>query len=311
MNRNSIRWRLPVSYAVIALVAALSLGSVMLLVLRDNYADREREYLFGNAVALQPIIAELLEADLPNEVIQDQIVGMAFLSQTQIRLLDTNGNTLADSGVPTSNQIVAVSSGAAVAGSTTFTAPVDMPSGEPRLMIYSAGEVFAPQMIPFEKQFVPGKSLDVILPVSASPYGYGFAVRAESDPRRRSAQSVEALILGTDGRKLGTLEFSNGPSYGADIVDSVTSAWLMASVFAVAAAALTGWFMSQRVTRPVVALEQATRQMERGNLSVRVDLPDEKQQEFLALANSFNGMAAQVEQTISTLRAFVAAQARG
>jgi signal transduction histidine kinase len=64
--------------------------------------------------------------------------------------------------------------------------------------------------------------------------------------------------------------------------------------------------MSKRVTRPVLALENATRQMERGQLSVRVDLPGERQQEFLSLANSFNGMAAQVEQTVSTLREFVA-----
>ena len=102
------------------------------------------------------------------------------------------------------------------------------------------------------------------------------------------------------------LEFSNGPSYGADVIDSVTLAWLIASVFAIAIAALTGWFMSKRVTRPVLALEKATRQMEEGDLSVRVNLPDERQQEFLSLANSFNGMAGQVEQTVSTLRAFIA-----
>src|SRR5215218_1479347 len=64
--------------------------------------------------------------------------------------------------------------------------------------------------------------------------------------------------------------------------------------------------MSKRVTRPVLALENAARQMERGNLSVRVDLQGERQQEFLSLANSFNGMAEQVEQTVSTLREFVA-----
>jgi signal transduction histidine kinase len=37
-----------------------------------------------------------------------------------------------------------------------------------------------------------------------------------------------------------------------------------------------------------------------------VNLQNERQQEFLSLANSFNGMAEQVEQTISTLRSFVA-----
>jgi signal transduction histidine kinase len=35
-------------------------------------------------------------------------------------------------------------------------------------------------------------------------------------------------------------------------------------------------------------------------------LQDERQQEFLSLASSFNSMAAQVEQTVSTLREFVA-----
>jgi len=90
------------------------------------------------------------------------------------------------------------------------------------------------------------------------------------------------------------------------VIGSVTAAWLFASIFAIALAAITGWFISQRVTRPVMALENATHQMAQGNLSVRVDLPKERQLEFLSLANSFNGMAEQVEQTVSTLRAFVA-----
>jgi signal transduction histidine kinase len=112
--------------------------------------------------------------------------------------------------------------------------------------------------------------------------------------------------MSADGNKLGILQFSNGPSYGADVINSVTTAWLFETVFAMGIAALTGWFMSKRVTRPVMALEDATKRMERGDLSVRVSLPNEKQHEFLALADSFNGMAEQVEQTVSTLRAFVA-----
>jgi signal transduction histidine kinase len=117
---------------------------------------------------------------------------------------------------------------------------------------------------------------------------------------------MSVLLMAADGRKLGVLEFSNGPSYGADVINSVVIAWLIASVFAIAIAALTGWFMSRRVTRPVLALESATRQMEQGDLRVRVDLRNERQMEFLSLAGSFNSMAAQVEQTVSTLREFVA-----
>src|SRR5574339_637979 len=98
MNRNSIRWRLPASYAVIALLAALTLGSMMLLVLRNYYANQEREYLQGNALTLRPVIEQILQSDLPESSLQEQIKALAFLSQTQIHLLDTNGNTIADSG---------------------------------------------------------------------------------------------------------------------------------------------------------------------------------------------------------------------
>ena len=307
MNRNSIRWRLPASYAVIALLAALSLGSVMLLVLREYYVNQEREYLYGNATALQPIIAEILQSDLPEASLQDQIQGLAFLSQTQIRLFDVDGRITADSGVPGPNQVVAVSGGAPVAGNVMFSMPANPPEEKGPILIYKSEDRSPlPQFVPFGNQTVPAKSAEIILSVNASPYGYGFVSKADFDPTRRSSQSMSVLLLAADGRKLGVLQFSNGPSYGADVINSVTNAWLLASAFAMTIAALAGWFMSKKVTRPVLALEKATRQMEQGNLAVRVDLQDERHQEFLSLANSFNGMAEQVEQTVSTLREFVA-----
>jgi len=307
MNRNSIRWRLPFSYAVIALVAALSLGSMMLLVLRGYYADQEQEYLLGNATALQPVIEQILQSDLPQAALQDQINGLSFLSRTQIRLLDTSGNIIADSGVPDASQVVAVSGGAPIAGNVMFSVPANPPVEVGPLLVYKNDQsIPPPQFMPFEKQIISGTAGDIILSVNASPYGYGFVAAAGIDPSHRSSQSASLLLWTTDGNKLGVLEFSNGPSYGANVIDAVTNAWLVASLFAVVIAALTGWFMSKRVTSPVLALEYATRQMEDGDLSVRVNLQNEKQQEFLSLANSFNGMAEQVEQTVSTLRAFVA-----
>jgi signal transduction histidine kinase len=307
MNKNSIRWRLPLSYAVIALLSALSLGSMMLIVLRNYYTDQEREYLFGNATALQPVIAQILQSDLPKQSLEDQIEGLAFLSQSQIRLLGPNGNILADSGIPASNQVVAVSAGLPMAGNVMFSKPVVPPADKGAVLIYRTDQnPPGPETVPFELKVQAGQTTDIVVPVSASPYGYGFVSRSDSDPTHRSSQSVSVLLLSSDGQKLGVLEFSNGPTYGADVMNSVINAWLFASIFAVAIAILTGWFMSQRVTRPVLVLEKATHQMEQGNLSVRVNLQNEKLQEFHSLANSFNGMAGQVEQTVATLRAFVA-----
>jgi signal transduction histidine kinase len=309
MNRNSIRWRLPASYAVIAFLAALSLGSLMLLALRSYYADQEHRYLLGNAIALQPVLEEILQSDVPETLIRDQINGLAFLSQAQIRVLDVNGYPIADSGTPNKKQIVAVSG----AGKRFFppfgSGPAELPEDEMPTVIYVNNDEAAANTIPFNQEIPysgPAPKEDIFLSVSASPYGYGFVSQADFDPTRRSSQVVSVPLASSDGRRLGSLEISNGPSYGADVIDSVTSAWLVASVFAIMIAALAGWFVSRRVTRPVLALESATRQMEQGNLRVRVDLQDERQQEFVSLANSFNGMAEQVEQTVSTLRAFIA-----
>lgn len=309
MNRKSIRWRLPASYAIIALLAALSLGSLMLLALRSYYADQEHVYLLGNAVALQPILEQALQSDLPKGTLQDQITVLAFLSQAQIRLFDSNGNVIADSGLPNSKQVVAVSNNAKWEMPFFGSGPADFAENRVPIVIYSKNTQSVPPEIPFEKEIPysgPAPQQDIFLSVSASPYGYGFVSHSDFDPTRRSSQVVSVALTASNGSPLGLLEFSNGPSYGAAVIASVIGAWLIASVFAIAIAALAGWFMSRRVTNPVLALENATRQMERGDLSVRVDLPNEKQHEFVSLANSFNGMAAQVEQTVSTLREFVA-----
>ncbi len=309
MNRNSIRWRLPASYAVIALVAALSLGSFMLLALRSYYADQEHRYLLGNALVLQPVLEEILQSDVSETLIQDQINGLAFLSQAQIRLLDVNGIPIADSGTPNKEQFVAVSGAAKRLWPPFGSGPAELPRDEMPTLIYVNNGESAPNLLPFDREIPfsgPAPKEDIILSVKASPYGYGFVAKADFDPTRRSSQAVRVPLIASNGMRLGELEFSNGPSYGADVIDSVTSAWLVASVFAIAIAALVGWFMSRNVTRPVLALEKATQQMEQGDLRARVDLKHERQQEFLSLANSFNGMAAQVEQTISTLREFVA-----
>ena len=310
MNRNSIRWRLPASYGVIALLAAMSLGSVMLIVLRNYYARQEREYLLGNALALQPILVQIMQSDTPKGLLQDQITGLAFLSQVQIRLFDSDKNVIADSGVPDANKAVAVAGNSAwnipFFSSESVSGPADDEEQRMSIVIYSentSDTMLFRKELPFSG---PAPQSDVILPVSASPYGYVFVENSPSDPARRSAQSAKVQLTGSHGELLGELEFSNGPSHGADVIASVTNAWFVASGFAVVIAAFAGWFMSKRVTQPVLALERATRQMEQGDLRARVHLSNERQQEFLSLANSFNGMAAQVEQTVTTLREFVA-----
>lgn len=287
MNLQSIRWRLPLSYAAIAFLAALFLGSVMLPVLHGYYVRQEREYLLGNARSLQPLFESILQSNLPEDFLQEQVNGLSFLSQTRIRVLDSGGNMLADSGIPGSNQILALSGGQA--GGLMFTVPVDPSAGSPSdLHIIGA-------------PLPPGA--ETIVSVSASPYGYIFSNTNAVSSEQRSSQVVELSLRDS----LGSIELSSGPAYGSDIVRSVSLAWAGAGGIAILLAGLAGWLASRGVTRPVLALTTAARQMEKGELSTRIALPGRNQaREFSELAKAFNAMAQKVEEIVSTLRAFVA-----
>jgi hypothetical protein len=52
MIPKSVRWRLPLSYAAIALLAALVLGGVLLAVLRNYYDQFEVDYLRRQVLAI-------------------------------------------------------------------------------------------------------------------------------------------------------------------------------------------------------------------------------------------------------------------
>src|SRR5207249_4711372 len=80
--------------------------------------------------------------------------------------------------------------------------------------------------------------------------------------------------------------------------------WAISSAIAIFLAALIGWYISRRISAPVLALTDVTGRMTQGDLSSRADI--KSRDEFGQLARSFNEMAAQVEQTVSTLREFVA-----
>lgn len=299
MNIHSIRWRLPLSYAAIALLAALSLGSVMLLVLNRYYSDLERDYLTGNAQALQPVVEQMLQSGASAQVLNDQVTGMAFLSQTQIRVLDASGQPLADSGAPDTSQMVSVSS-AAPTGMVVFSVPANVPiESLPAESFYVEGTALPDsQIITVKSEDMGGTSLSINT-VPMGGYAFSSGVATVSD--QRSTQVVNLPLK----QSLGSLEISKGPAYGSDILQAVAIAWALAGVLSIALAALAGWYVSRQVTQPVLILTDAARQMENGNLAARVDLPLEKQQEFLSLAHAFNGMAGQVETTVSTLRAFV------
>ena len=100
MRLRSIRTRLAMSFAGIALVAALALGAVLLVILGNYYSNQEIDYMRTNAKAIGGLVSALISNNVPHDEVQSQIENMAFLTQTRIQIFSTENVLLYDSGSP-------------------------------------------------------------------------------------------------------------------------------------------------------------------------------------------------------------------
>lgn len=316
---RSIRWRLPLTYAAIASIAALTLGAVLLTTLRSYYAQAEWQYLQNNAQAVRSIITELQKQGLSQADIFAQLQNLAFLSQVQIQLLDADRNLISDIGFSgnavsiaqaSSQQFVAAETqeafpGAqmnwlfAVAKPPDETAPTDQIFTIRLLREEMSNSVEGDVLLPLVDQTQVG----VAFPARRTLFGLNLYDDTSSLDARRSDQSAE-IPLSPDNPMAGYVRLAQGPTYGAVILDGVGQAWLLASVVAILIAGGIGLYISHRISAPLVALTRVTTRMSEGDLSARAVI--DSRDEVGTLAGAFNEMASRVEETIITLRRFVA-----
>jgi signal transduction histidine kinase len=364
MIPTSIRWRLPLSYAAIALLATLSLGVVLLTTLRSYTIQRELDYLTNNARAISVAMTYLLETEPSPDVLQARLRSFSFLSQTRVRLLDESGTVVADSLSPQERR-ARVGLFAAAGPDTIWSAgaallpgneevqdvrveierlqgsPGDidpdqiehllLPSGESeantvrediiivvndapnervitRTLVTTANGTTAVtrsiarlQSDTFE-QPLPDLIDPIFFTVAGTPYGFELDAELAEDGQR-SDQSVRRGFYDLDGG-LNTIELSEGPAYGRQILTSVARGWAIASGVAVVLAAGAGWLVSRQLSTPLLALTRVTTTMAEGDLSARADVS--RRDELGRLARSYNDMANRVEETVIALRRFVA-----
>jgi signal transduction histidine kinase len=303
---RSIRWRLALTYAAIALLAALVLGAVLLAILQSYYNQRELDYLRGNATAIGQGLSIMIESKVPAEAIQLQVENFSFLSQTRVRALDTNGQVLQDSGVPkqvdvgvgTVRRTILIKGQAEGKPSSDYVRFIAIGGGLAETISITQTAVRFALPVPENVGDVAYKSM----PVAGAFYGFGLNPDVVPN-ERRSHQVVRQPFVDDAGALLGYVELSDGPAYGRDILDSVARGWALASAVAILLAAGAGWLVSRRISAPLLALTAATAQMAAGDLGVRASVAGKD--EFGRLGRSFNVMAGRVETTIHALRRFV------
>jgi signal transduction histidine kinase len=313
---KSIRWWLPLSYAAIALLATLALGAVLLAMLRGYYLQRELDYLAGNARAVDDVATRLVALGASPPVIESQLRSLAFLSQTRVRLYDAADQIVADSGNPHERyEVVMLSMIELPSFRQTVTQTFSAENHRSVIAIQDTlpgANVHETTLITMtgsanpliaEDTLVDEPDLVSYMPAVGTPFGFDFDPEATSDGYR-SAQIVRQPLYDIDGKLLGHVELSEGPAYGRQVLERVAWGWGIASGVAVVLAAGVGWLASRRITRPLSLLTQVTACMSKGDLSARAHI--DRQDELGVLARSFNEMAARVEETVLTLRRFVA-----
>ncbi len=296
MKRSSIRWRLPISYAAIALVTAAVLGAVLLMTLREYYRDQERTYLSNSAELMGGGIASLLEDDPSQSDLQLYLQNLSFLTQARIRLLDPENNVMADSGSLQSQQFI-----------YTNLNPFGM-----NVEVLREGMAERNLFRVAINILKAGASADNLgsnpvmlsqLPTQNTLCGFGLG-NQEPNLLMHSDQVVQKIITSSTGKTIGTLEISEGLAFGGKILISVAVAWLLSSLVAVLVAAVIGISVSRRMVLPLTDLTSVTRRMSSGELSARAHVTT--RDEFGTLGESFNAMAERIEDLVNTLRNFIA-----
>jgi two-component system sensor histidine kinase BaeS len=141
-----------------------------------------------------------------------------------------------------------------------------------------------------------------------NPLGVGlFGGNPDAASLPRSGQSISRPVNKPDkagGALIGYVSLSEAPAYEQVAFLNVAQAWGLASMLGVLVAAIVGLLVSAWLSRPLRELTAATDRMASGELGVRASV--ERGDELGRLAASFNAMASRVEETVTSLRRFVA-----
>ena len=303
MMFRSIRSRLSLSFAGIALVAAIILGVGLLAILQRYYLNQEIAYLSGNAQAIAKVVMTMLAQDAPQEEVQSQIENLAFFSQTRVQVFDPTDQLLYDSGSPQdiSVNLDTIGQMPPAKSDGTLQRVLIITNSTKQDDRRSSPATTTPSALTNTDLFFFSSSESV--PVGSSPFGFDLGSNTTNRGARSTLVVAELMMDPKTGDDLGSVKLSEGPDYGSTILQSVAWGWAFASAIAVLLAAGIGWYISRRISAPILALTDVTGRMAQGDLSSRTNV--KSRDELGQLGRSFNEMADQVETTVTTLRAFV------
>jgi signal transduction histidine kinase len=304
---HSIRWRLIGSYVLLAVVTVSVVGILSVEIVRRYAHQREMADIQANAQVIASQAAPYFWPGIDQRSLNQLAQSASFLGNLRVRFMDAGGDVLADSGMPDLDSEM------------VWVAP---PEGHD-LLPGSQAEWLNMMMLPQKNRDEEyGQALLESLPAGSSltiirryytPWGMRLSFQNIQSSNENNPKSTlnsqnftttrsDVVItepVGDPAQPVGYVELSAPPNLAEDALDATRHALLLAGIGAALLAALLGSGISQRLASPLKNLNETTRQMGAGDLSIRAEI--HSKDEIGELARQFNQMADQLQTNFQQL----------
>jgi signal transduction histidine kinase len=308
MRFDSIRWRLVASYVLITVLTVSLVGVLTLTLLSEYIRGQAQAQLQANAEAIAVQADALLRPYPRLDALYEMTRSLSFLSSFRILILDSDLNVVIDSGTPDQeNSIVWLQPDASVSGEMSLLIP------------YSRREPKTEDEEQWIRKAISERH-SLVIRIDAGPWGRNVIFEqvdsgewiataeptaAVSQPGAAVAQSrlVDAVRvpIGDNRRPLGYVQVQDVRPTGAEILQVMRNALLLAGLGAAVIAVIAGLIVSSSLTTPLKTLAESATQMSGGNLAARAPLNGAG--EIKRLAGQFNTMAERLQASFMALSA--------
>lgn len=305
---HSLRWKLVLSYVILAVFTVSVVGLVSVEIWRYYANQQQLNQLKENAQAIARQAAPLLTPVVRYYELNQLADTTSYLGNLRVKILDVQQRLLVDSGLPSRpNEYVILQSSdnykPAFLEGTQMGDWMALPLDE---FDYNSLERSA-----FLDQ-LPEDTAWAIIRRLETPWGIRvvFIESSELQPTEAEAEAALASQADRSGQTwlepintqyglIGYIEVSSSVDLSSGTLFATRRAFLLAAISTGLLAVILGLFMSQRIFAPVSELKATAVQMGAGDLSVRA--PVHGEDELGALAGQFNTMAQQLERSFSEL----------
>jgi len=309
---RTIRWRLAASYAALILLSVTLMGTLALSIVQGYVGREESAYLRANALQIAELAQRFLGPPIRRIALEELASTSAFLGDARVRIMDTDGAVVADSGDPglPDDFLWLIPSGLTeLRGEIVPERGASLPIIIPMPSRSRGERMMRPrELMPLLRDLPLGTSF-VFARRVPTPWGRRFVFenmpgyppppRDEPMPARQVLSTT--LAVGTPDSPMGWVEMSSPLSLSNQALSPMRTAILFSGIGALIVAAVAGFLIGRTISDPLRSLALTSRRMAEGDLGARA--VSNRRDEIGDLARQFNGMAESLETSFRDLRA--------